>query len=94
MFAKSQTDSALDREIAAALKELGETRDNPEKYNATLDRIARLEKLKTKTNLQPPTMDTVLIVSANLLGILILTNFEREQPIRARAALGHVFRLK
>jgi hypothetical protein len=48
MFAKSQTDSALDREIAAALKELGETRDNPEKYNATLDRIARLEKLKTK----------------------------------------------
>lgn len=93
MFTKSSTDTALDREIEAALKELESLRDDPEKYIAALDRIAKLDDLKSVPRLKPPTMDTVLICSANLLGILWLTRYEREHNITSKA-LGFVFRLK
>jgi hypothetical protein len=51
MFTQRKIDSALDAEITSALAELEKSRDNPEKYNATLDRIGRLQKTKPQSGL-------------------------------------------
>lgn len=96
MFAKHKLNAALDEEIAAALAKLSEHRDDPQKYDAALERIANLEGLKSTTSIKPPTMDTVLIVSANLFGILWLAKYEGENNsvIKSPSAFKHVMRLK
>jgi hypothetical protein len=94
MFIKRQADSALDREIAIALEKLETVRDDAEKYNATIDRIGRLQKLKPESRLRLLTPDTVLTVTANIFGILWLTRYERENVIKARSALGFVMKPK
>lgn len=95
MFTKSQNDSALDQEIAFALEELKTLRDDPEKYVAVVDRITKLENLKPpKWGLKPPTSDMMLIIGANIFGILWLTRFERENVIPSRSALNFVMKPK
>jgi hypothetical protein len=92
MFAKRQADSALDQEIAIALNELKSARDDADKYNAAMDRIGRLQKLKSESRLRPLTPDTLLTVTANIFGILWLARYERENVIKARSALGFVMK--
>lgn len=95
MFSRRRIDSALRDEIASQLEELAKNRDNPEKYAATLDRIAKLDKLTPpKGALMPPSMDTVLICCANIFGVLWLARFEREDVIKAPNAFRSVIRLK
>lgn len=94
MFKKLRHDYALDREIDVALAELETVRSNPEKHSAITDRIVRLQKLQTRKGLQPPTMDTVLIVGANIFGVLYLAQFEQEHVIKAREAFRFMIRPK
>lgn len=94
MFINRQIDSALDHEIMSALEELKKLRDDPQKYDAAVDRIAKLKKQKTPQRLVPPSMDTVLLASANIFGILWLARYERENVIKAPNAFRHVWRLK
>ncbi len=89
---KSQIDSKLDQEIISALKELGEHESTSEEYGLVVDRIAKLEKLKSDSGLKPPSMDTVLIVGANIFSVLWLTRFERENVIPSKSALGFVMK--
>lgn len=91
MFTKSQINSKLEKEIVSALAELESTRDDPEKYAAVLDRITKLQKLKAEQAIKPPSLDTALIVGANIFGILWLTRYERENVISSKA-LGFVMK--
>jgi hypothetical protein len=93
MFIKSQTDSKLDAEIDAALDELRSSRDDETKYAAALERVSKLQKLKPEDRrLKPPSLDTVLIVGANVFGILWLARYERENVIKSPKALGFVLK--
>lgn len=83
---KSSNDVKLDQEIATALKELESLRDDPKKYADVLDRITQLDKLKSENGLKPPSMDTVLVVTANIFGILWLARYEKEHVIRSKSA--------
>jgi hypothetical protein len=91
MFAMSSIETKLKQEIISALEELETLRDDPEKYNATVDRIAKLHKLKSEERLKLPSMDTALVVGANIFGILWLTRYEREHVISSKA-LGFVMK--
>ena len=86
MFTRSTIVAQLDEEITTLLAQLDQLRDDPVKYDAMLERIVRLQKMKSdeksKSNL--PSTDTVLVVSANLLGILWMTAAERETPITSK----------
>jgi hypothetical protein len=89
---RSQIESALDREILSALEELEKTPDKTsEEYGNLIDRVSQLQGLKTRRGLKPPSWDSLLMVGANIFGILWLTNYEREQPIRSKA-LGFVIK--
>jgi hypothetical protein len=81
---KSSNDAKLEEEIAFSLKELETHREDPEKYAAVIDRITKLDKLKSE-GFSPPSLDTVLIVGANIFGILWLTRFEKENVITSKA---------
>lgn len=88
---KSRLESKLDAEIAFLLEELETLRDDPEKYATNVDRIAKLDKLRTQ-GFQPPSLDTVLIVGANIFGILWLARYEREEVIKAPNAFKFVMK--
>lgn len=92
MFIKSPTEVKLDTEIRAALEALERHEKTSEEYGALVDRISKLHKLKTDERSKPISSDTVLIVAANIFGILWLTRFEREHVIPSKAALGFVLK--
>lgn len=91
---KNQNDQILDREITTALEELESLRDAPEKYAAALDRVGRLQKMKSHKGLSLPSPDTMLIVAANVFGILYLARFETSSSnvIRAPQAFRSVMK--
>lgn len=91
MFNNSAIQSKLDEEILAALNELESLETTSDDYGTTIDRIAKLQKLKSEGQIQLPSMDTVLVVGANIFGILWLTRYEREHVISSKA-LGFVLR--
>ena len=92
MFAKNPVETALDKEIISALKELENHESTSEEYGLIIDRMSKLQKLKSEGGLKPPSMDTVLVVGANIFGILWLTRFEKEHVIPSKAALGFVMK--
>jgi hypothetical protein len=91
MFAKSQIEIELEAEIISALKELKSHESTSEEYGTVVDRIAKLHKLKSEEKLKLPSLDTALVVGANIFGILWLTRYERENVISSKA-LGFVMK--
>lgn len=81
MFTRHKIDSTLDAEIIAALEELEKVRDDPEKYATALDRVAKLKELKPPSRLKPFTLDTALVVGANIFGILYLARFDESASV-------------
>lgn len=90
MFAKSSIQTKLEKEIEDQLDKLSHASDAAD-YSAIVDRIAKLHKLKSEEKTKLPSMDNVLIVSANVFGILWLTRYEKEHVLASKA-LGFVMR--
>ena len=94
MFNKRPFESKLDAELISALEQLESITDkSSEEYGTLIEHIARLHKLKTdeRPN-QQISPDTVLVVAANIFGILWLARYERENVIKGRSALGFVMK--
>lgn len=92
MFTKSQIHTKLDEEILAALKELDGHETTSEEYGVVVDRITRLHKLKSEEKIELPSLDTVLLVGANVFGILWLTRYESTGEFISSKALGFIMR--
>lgn len=93
MLIKSETETKLDAEIRAVLKELSQQERTSEEYGTLVDRIVKLHKLKTEERYKQISPDTVLVVVANIFGILWLTRYERENVINSKA-LGFVMKTR
>lgn len=92
MFTKSQTESRLDAEILEALAKLDGLEKTSEEYGTIVDRIAKLHKLKMEEHPKPISPDTVLVVAANLFGILWIARYERDNVIKAPNAMKFVMK--
>jgi len=94
MFTKSTTESKLDAEINSLLAKLNELEDkSSDEYMKMIDRVSKLHKLKTEERpKRVVSPDTVLLVAANIFGILWLARYERENVIKSRSALGMVMK--
>jgi hypothetical protein len=90
MFIKRNSESKLDAEINSQLDKLSET-ENAEEYDKIVERVTKLQKLKPE-RLKPISADTMLVVAANIFGILWLARYERENVIKSRSALGLVMK--
>lgn len=91
MFAKSTIDTKLDAEIESLLNKLKELPRDSKEYGTTVEHLSELNKLRPEKG-KRISPDTVLIVAANIFGILWLARYERENVIRSRSALGFVMR--
>jgi hypothetical protein len=94
MLPKSSIETKLDAEINTLLDKLVKTEKDSDDYDALVERISKLYKLKSEetTKIQLPSMDSVLFVSANIFGILWLTRFEKENVIKAPKAFGFILK--
>lgn len=63
-----------------------------EESTANLAVINTEAKLEAESRIKPPSMDTVLVVGANIFGILWLARYEQEHVIKAQKALGFVMK--
>jgi hypothetical protein len=91
MFTRSPIKSQLEAEITSALDKLDGLEADSKEYGIIVERISELHKLKSAEGLKPPSMDTVLAVGANLLGIFWLSAVEREH-VFAGKAIGFVMK--
>jgi|1186.fasta_scaffold508735_2 hypothetical protein len=93
MLTKSPTKTKLDAEILSAFEKLESISDKTSKpYGDLVEHIATLYKLKTEDRSKQISPDTVLVVAANIFGILWLTRYERERVIPSKSALGMVMK--
>ena len=90
----SPEDDALDAAIDDLFNELKGFSANEEGYAKAADQLVKLIKLKKETNpswrVSP---DTLALIGANLLGILLILNFERLGVVTSKA-LGFVGKLR
>lgn len=88
----SEADAHLEIEIAKALAELKNHEATSEEYGTVVDRVAKLHKLKAEDRPKPVDPNTVLIVSANLLGIFMIVRHEHLNALSSKA-LGFVMKM-
>ena len=89
MFIDRTTKSQLDASIDAAHGILQNLDPNSQEYGVVLDRIAQLEKMKTNRRRPSINPDTLVMAATNLLGILLILNYERTDIVTTKA-LGFV----
>lgn len=88
-----QSKSPIDREIDLLFIKLKGHEPDTDEYKQTLDRIVVLEKLHFETKRKPISYDTLAIVGANLLGILLILKHEELNPITTKA-MGTLLRAR
>jgi hypothetical protein len=85
MFARAKEPSQLDDAISKAYSDLDSHPVGTEKYAQTLDAIVKLHKMKEDEKPSEVDKNTVLVVSANLLSILMIIRHEHLNVITSRA---------
>jgi hypothetical protein len=64
-----------------------------EETGVSIDNLIKMREMETRENrFKPISLDTALVVGANIFGILWLTRFEREHVIPSKSALGFVMK--
>lgn len=75
----------MDEEIARLTAKLSTMQPLSEDYSKTVDLITKLTKARAEKNERAISMDTILTVGANILGMLLVLNYERLNVITSRA---------
>lgn len=75
----------LDDAIASVLSDLDGFTSETEEYAASVDRLVKLYAIREANQPKKISPDTLVIVAANLLGIMIIVNHERMNVITSKA---------
>lgn len=85
MFTNAELPIMLETQIERTLHKLNELEVGSEEYVKTLDLLSRLYKMKAEEKPDRVSKDTMAIVVANILGILIIVRHEHLNVITSRA---------
>lgn len=99
MSTSNSIEVKLVAEIESLLSKLKETPKASEEYSKLVERLSKLHKLKTEEHTQTtddsafvmpygiklPSLDTALIVAANIFGILWITRYEKENVVSTKS---------
>ena len=85
MFARAKEPTMLDDAIEKAYRDMNNHPVGSEKYVQTLDSIVKLHKMKEEEKPSEVDKNTVLLVGANLLSILMIIRHEHVNVITSRA---------
>lgn len=84
MFGKKEQ-SFIDAAIERAFAKLSEYDVTSTEYSKTLDGITKLHKMKEEERPSELSRDTMLLVAANLVGILLIIRHEHVNVISSKA---------
>lgn len=76
--------SALDEAISDVYSEMKGFTAETDEYAAMVKQLTKLEKLRHSNRIQP-SLDTVLIVGGNLLGIVAILHYEKTGVVVSKA---------
>lgn len=93
MYQKPPIAASLSSEIYRVLEMMKDEDPSSEEYANMAAQVKTLHGLKTTESPKLLTGDTVATIAANLLGIVLILNFERSQ-IMSKTALAFVKRLR
>ena len=79
--------------IDALLTRMSEEDYDPEEYAKMLDQLTKLYKLKETESRERVSKDTLVLVTANLIGIVLILGYEKANVITTKA-LSFVTRLR
>jgi len=82
---KTKTDRQLDDAISKTLDELKNEVVGSDEHTKILSALDQLYKARSYNTNDRVSMDTVLTISANLLGIVTILSFERSHVIASKA---------
>lgn len=85
MFSRTGELSQLERQIDRAIRELDNHPVGSEDYVRTLDVVTKLHKMKEEEKPSSLSRDTMAIVGANLIGIIMIIKHEHVNVITSRA---------
>lgn len=77
--------SALDDELGHLYEELENEEVDTDRYHTLLKRVADIKDIQGKEKNIGVSKDTLLIVGANLVGILLVLNYEKAGVITSKA---------
>lgn len=89
---KTKSQKALDEEITRLTESLNKISD-PEEYAKTVDNIRLLCEAREKKDPASISTEMLIGVAANLLGLLVILNFERTGVVTSKA-LGFLWKNK
>jgi hypothetical protein len=85
MFARAKKPTQLEEAIDKAMQSLDSHSASSEEYAQILDQVAKLHKIKLDEQPDRVSMDTLAVISANLLGIMLIIRHEHVNVITSRA---------
>ena len=85
MFAKSSERIKLEDEIKEVLSILWEYDPASEEYAVVLDKLERLYGLKDEESKLLINLDNLIVVGGNLLGIILILNYEKLNIVTSKA---------
>lgn len=85
LFTKKDKRTKLQKEIDVVLEDLSTLRTDSKEYADMLNVLERLYKLRGEEKPQRMKPDTLLLVGGNLLGILLVLNYEKLDTITSKA---------
>jgi hypothetical protein len=94
ILTKKDKHMGLEREIDKVISDLSTLKKDSDEYDATLsilERLATLDGKIKKSDKEKLSRDTIALVVGNLLGIVLILNYEKTDIIRTKA-LGFVMR--
>lgn len=93
MFSRNREKSLLEQETERVLRILNGQEIGSQEYVKTMKALTDLHKMREEETPKPVSRDTLAIVGANLLGILMVIRYENVNVIVSRA-MSMILRLK
>lgn len=91
MFPAPKEKTRLELEIDKLTFALGDHDPNSDEYTKIVDQLKRLNEIRKENRPDRVKPDTWAMIGANLVGIAMITWFERENVVTSKA-LGFIFR--
>lgn len=76
---------AMDEEIERLTRQLADISPLSDDYKTILDRLSMLTKARAEKNERAVSTDVILTIGANIIGMLLVLNYERLNVISTKA---------
>lgn len=91
MFPASKDKTRLDLEIDQLVLSLKSHEKTSDEYGTVVDRLAKLSKIREESRPDRISYATLATIATNLIGIAMITRYERENVLTSKA-LGFIMR--